>query len=136
MNRIYLFKAEPMINKNEKHHPTEMKNNLFLLLFIILYIEVQAQTSYTERAAFDRALVQYSHKLESYKNYLRKIRFYSRLKYPRSAVDTYGDRFLEPVVNLMLREGIRLDNNTERFHADVEPAGEMNFYYFEDPFDK
>lgn len=117
-------------------HQTEMKNNLFLFILSVLFFEVRAQKVYTDKSAYERAIVHYTHALESYDNYIRKKNFYSRLKYPRAAVDTNGDRFLEPVVDLMLREGIRLDNNTNRFHADVEPTGEMNFYYFEDPVGK
>ena len=112
-----------------------MKKKIHLfILFIVLFSKLNAQKAYTDRAAYERALEQYSHALESYDNYIRKLHFFSRVKVPagRASADPGGFVYTM-VVPLMYEHGVKLDNFTTRLYPDVTPEGLVNFYYFLQP---
>lgn len=89
---------------------------------------------YKDKSKYAIAIKIYNDHLESYENYLNKIKFYTDFKYPKSSnYPKTGEEWSMVLKPQLESVGIKFDNEGDRYHKNIKPSGKIYINFIEDP---
>lgn len=103
-----------------------------ILLFLFSALFSTAQVIYTNKEEYQKALKDYNDALDSYNNFIKKVKFYGNYKFPKSnSYPENGDAWMTLIKPDLNKLGIKVDNEEQRLHPNVKSSGLIYFNFIE-----